>query len=91
MSASVIRKRQLCAAYENDILDVCEACIDGTLDQLKLEFEDNATVCVVLASDGYPLKYDKGLPISGLEPLTEKTMCSVSMQEPGLQKTERRS
>lgn len=54
-------------AYENDILDVCEACIDGTLDQLKLEFEDNATVCVVLASDGYPLKYDKGLPISGLE------------------------
>ena len=52
---------------KNDILDVCEACIDGTLDQLKLEFEDNATVCVVLASDGYPLKYDKGLPISGLE------------------------
>ncbi len=62
---------------KNDILDVCEACIDGTLDQLKLEFEDNATVCVVLASDGYPLKYDKGLPISGLEALTEKTMCSV--------------
>ena len=52
---------------KNDILDVCEACIDGTIDQLKLEFEDNATVCVVLASDGYPLKYDKGLPISGLE------------------------
>lgn len=68
MSASVIRKRRLMLPrMKNDILDVCEACIDGTLDQLKLEFEDNATVCVVLASDGYPLKYDKGLPISGLE------------------------
>ena len=46
---------------------VLEACIDGTLDQIDLQFEDNAAVCVVLASDGYPLAYDKGLPISGLE------------------------
>lgn len=52
---------------KNDIVDVFEACVDGTLDQITLEFEDNAAVCVVLASDGYPEHYEKGLPISGLE------------------------
>lgn len=52
---------------KNDIIDVMEACVDGTLDQIDLQFEDNAAVCVVLASDGYPVAYDKGLPISGLE------------------------
>lgn len=52
---------------KNDILDVIEACIDGTLEQTELEFEDNAAVCVILASDGYPLSYEKGFPISGLE------------------------
>lgn len=52
---------------KNDIIKVVEACIDGTLDQIELQFEDNAAVCVVLASEGYPVKYEKGLPISGLE------------------------
>lgn len=52
---------------KNDIIDVVEACIDGRLDQIKLEFEDNAAVCVVLASDGYPVAYEKGFPIKGLE------------------------
>ena len=52
---------------KSDIVDVFEACIDGTLDQVELEFEDNAAVCVVLASDGYPLSYEKGFPIEGLE------------------------
>lgn len=52
---------------KNDIVEVMEACIDGTLDQIELEFEDNAAVCVVLASEGYPVKYEKGLKISGLE------------------------
>ena len=52
---------------KNDILEVVEACIDGTLDQVDLQFEDNAAVCVVLASDGYPVKYEKGIPIHGLE------------------------
>ena len=52
---------------KNDLIEVIEACIDGTLDQINLEFEDNAAVCVVLASDGYPLAYEKGLPITGLE------------------------
>lgn len=52
---------------KNDILDVVEACIDGTLDQIDLQFEDNAAVCVVLASEGYPVQYEKGYPITGLE------------------------
>lgn len=52
---------------KNDLIEVVEACIDGTLDQIDLQFEDNAAVCVVLASDGYPVKYDKGFEITGLE------------------------
>ena len=52
---------------KNDIIEVIDACIDGTLDEVDLQFEDNAAVCVILASDGYPLAYEKGLPISGLE------------------------
>ena len=52
---------------KNDIIDVMEACIDGKLDQIDLQFEDNAAVCVVLASDGYPEKYEKGKLIKGLE------------------------
>ena len=52
---------------KNDIMDVVDACIDGTLDQVKLEFEDKAAVCVVLASDGYPVSYKKGFEIKGLE------------------------
>ncbi len=52
---------------KTDIIDVFEACIDGTLDKIDLEFEDNAAVCVILASDGDPEKYEKGLKITGLE------------------------
>ena len=52
---------------KNDIMDVIDACIDGTLDKIDLQFEDNAAVCVVLASDGYPVYYDKGFEITGLE------------------------
>lgn len=52
---------------KNDMVDVVEACIDGTLDQVDLQFEDNAAVCVVLASDGYPVSYEKGYPITGLD------------------------
>ncbi len=52
---------------KTDMIDVCEAVIDGKLDQIDLEFEDKAAVCVVLASDGYPLKYEKGKEIKGLE------------------------
>lgn len=52
---------------QNDIIDVMEACVDGTLGDLDLQFSDEAAVCVVLASDGYPVSYEKGLPITGFE------------------------
>ncbi len=52
---------------KNDIIEVMEACVDGKLDQVDLQFEDNAAVCVVLASEGYPVSYEKGFPIEGLE------------------------
>ena len=57
---------------KTDIVEVFEACIDGKLDEIELEFEDNAAVCVVLASDGYPLQYEKGFPIEGLEEFKEQ-------------------
>ena len=57
---------------KNDIVDVFEACIDGKLDEIDLQFEDNAAVCVVLASDGYPESYEKGFAISGFENFESK-------------------
>lgn len=57
---------------KNDIIDVMEACIDGKLSDVELKFEDNAAVCVVLASDGYPEKYDKGFEIKGLDTFKDK-------------------
>lgn len=52
---------------KTDILEVMNACIDGTLNEIKIEFDDNAAVCVVLASKGYPLEYEKNKWIEGLE------------------------
>lgn len=52
---------------KNDIIDVFNACIDGTLDKIDLQFEDKACVCVILASDGYPRAYEKGKIITGLD------------------------
>lgn len=52
---------------KNDLIEVVEACIDGKLDEIDLQFEDNAAVCVVLASQGYPVKYEKGYPVTGLD------------------------
>ena len=57
---------------KNDLMDVVDACIDGTLDQIDLEFEDNAAVCVILASEGYPVSYEKGKVITGLENFDNK-------------------
>ena len=56
---------------KNDMIEVAEACIDGRLDQIDLQFEDNAAVCVVLASQGYPVSYEKGFVIDGLERFEE--------------------
>ncbi len=58
---------------KTDLVDVIEACVDGKLDEIPLEFSEDACLCVVLASDGYPVKYEKGFPISGLETFEGKT------------------
>ena len=52
---------------KTDLIEVMLACLDQRLDEIPLEFEDNAAVCVVLASKGYPVSYEKGLPITGFE------------------------
>ena len=57
---------------KTDIIDVFEACIDGRLDRIDLEFEDNACVCVVVASEGYPVSYQKGFEIRGLDRVKER-------------------
>lgn len=57
---------------KTDMIEVMEACVDGRLEEITLEFEDNAAVCVVLASDGYPLAYEKGKLITGLENFKDK-------------------
>ena len=60
---------------KNDIIEVIEACIDGTLDKITLEFSEEAAVCVILASQGYPLSYEKGAVITELENLAIQTGC----------------
>ncbi len=52
---------------KGDLVEIVEACIDGRLDQVSIEWEDNAAVCVVLASGGYPVSYQKGFVIEGLD------------------------
>ncbi len=69
---------------KNDIIDVFEACIDGTLDKIDLQFEDNACMCVVLASDGYPIEYKKGYELLDRKVLMERTIIFCFMQEQNL-------
>jgi len=56
---------------KTDLVDIMEACIDEKLDSINIEWEDNAAVCVVLASGGYPVKYTSGYEISGLSDVTD--------------------
>ena len=57
---------------KTDLIDIFNAVIDGTLDQLNVEWKEEACACVVMASGGYPLSYEKGYPISGLEDAAAK-------------------
>ncbi|HQD49662.1 MAG TPA: phosphoribosylamine--glycine ligase [Defluviitaleaceae bacterium] len=59
---------------KGDLLEILEACVDKRLHEIKVEWEDNAAVCVVLASGGYPLSYDTGFPIFGLDNLHENNI-----------------
>ena len=58
---------------KSDLLPLMEASIDGTLHKHKMEIDERATVCVVMASGGYPGKYKKGIPIKGLSTNTKNT------------------
>ena len=66
---------------KNDIVEVFEACVDGKLDEIDLQFEDNAAVCVVLASDGYPVLMKKDIQLKVWKTLRIKTVIMFSMQE----------
>lgn len=60
---------------KNDIIDVMEACIEGRLKEITLEFDENAAVCVILASAGYPEHYEKGHLITGLDRIKAEDGC----------------
>lgn len=62
---------------KNDIIEVMQACVDHTLTTIDLQFEENAAVCVVLASNGYPVHYEKGFVIEGIEQVDAKEGCYV--------------
>ena len=69
MLASAIRRHRLCIPQHEERYYRCRLKPASTERSIRidLEFEDNAAVCVVLASDGYPVSYEKGYPIEGLE------------------------
>jgi phosphoribosylamine--glycine ligase len=52
---------------ENDLVELLDASVSGTLDKIELKWKPEASVCVVMASGGYPGNYDKGKPIRGLD------------------------
>ena len=52
---------------DTDLMDIFQACVNGTLDQLEIRWKAGAACCIVLASGGYPVQYQSGYPISGLE------------------------
>ncbi len=76
----------------SDLVDVLEACIDGTLDQVQLDIDPRPTVCVVMASGGYPGKYETGKAIKGLnkaakvevEVFPPAPRCTASRRSPGV-------
>lgn len=57
----------LLSMLDTDLMDIFQACVDGTLDQMDIRWKPGASCCIVLASGGYPVKYQSGYPISGLE------------------------
>jgi phosphoribosylamine--glycine ligase len=56
---------------ESDIVDLFEAAMDGTADELDIRMKPGASACVIAASPGYPSKYPTGLPISGLDSISD--------------------
>ena len=59
---------------KTDLVEIMEAVIDERLDEINIEWEDNAAVCVVMASGGYPVSYKKGYEIAGLDNVGDLTV-----------------
>ena len=57
---------------KTDLLEIMEACVDGKLADINIEWYDNSAVCVVLASGGYPTAYEKGFEITGLDDIKKR-------------------
>lgn len=66
---------------DTDLMDVLEACVNGTLDQLDICWKDEAACCLVLASGGYPLAYEKGKPIHGLDQVQDAVVFHAGTAE----------
>ncbi len=66
---------------KNDLLEIIEACIDGTLSEIELKWDERSAVCVVMASGGYPGSYKKGTPISGLSNVREAVVFHAGTQK----------
>ncbi len=83
--------QSLMPKLKTDLIDIMEACIDGTLDQLEIEWDDDYVVCVNLASGGYPGHYERGVPIYGIEPAERfpgvKVFHAGTILEDGILKT----
>ena len=62
---------------ENNLLDILLACCDGSLDKINIEWKKKAAVCLVLASEGYPGKYETGFEIQGIEKFTNENEAIV--------------
>ena len=51
---------------KTDLYEIFEACIDGNLDKINIQWDERACCCVIAASGGYPVSYEKGFVISGI-------------------------
>ena len=52
---------------DSDLLDILEACVEGRLSEIDVRWREGACACIVLASGGYPNRYEKSHPITGLD------------------------
>ncbi len=59
---------------DSDLMEIFQACVDGTLDKVSIRWKSGAACCLVLASGGYPVSYKSGYPISGLEEAGKSAM-----------------